>query len=106
MMFLRGLKTNVKPLLAARAYSLAKLKAGIVNYKQVYEENWETTYELPMEWGSKKTSQEHPISNKIIDMPATATATVDQDQRSIVLVSRPRRRATLRSTDETRLAPS
>ncbi|GBP82773.1 hypothetical protein EVAR_94931_1 [Eumeta japonica] len=49
MTFLRGLKANVKPLFAARAYiSLVELKSAITNYKQVYEENRETIYDLPI----------------------------------------------------------
>ncbi|GBP15252.1 hypothetical protein EVAR_92250_1 [Eumeta japonica] len=69
MTFLRGLKANFKHIFAARAYkSLAELKSAITNYKQVYEENQETTYGLPMEWGTKGNSPIHPASNKKIDV--------------------------------------
>ncbi|GBP46596.1 hypothetical protein EVAR_95058_1 [Eumeta japonica] len=69
MIFLRGLKANVKPLFAARAYkSLADLKSTITNYKEVYEENRESIYDLPMEWGIKENSPMHPTSDKEINL--------------------------------------
>ncbi|GBP71973.1 hypothetical protein EVAR_45287_1 [Eumeta japonica] len=69
MTFLRGLKANVKPLFAARAYkSLADLKSTITNYKEVYEENRETIYDLPMEWGIKENSPMHPTTDKEINV--------------------------------------
>ncbi|GBP87897.1 hypothetical protein EVAR_66376_1 [Eumeta japonica] len=69
MTFLRGLKANVKPLFAAQNYkSLADLKSTITNYKEVYEENRETTYDLPMEWGTKENSRTHPTSDKKINV--------------------------------------
>ncbi|GBP61150.1 hypothetical protein EVAR_46802_1 [Eumeta japonica] len=65
MTFLRGFKRNVKPLFAAQAYkSLTELKSAITNYKQVYEENREITYDLPMEWGTKGNSPVNPASEK------------------------------------------
>ncbi|GBP68630.1 hypothetical protein EVAR_43961_1 [Eumeta japonica] len=69
MTFLRGLKANVKPLFAARAYkSLTDLKSAIANYKQFYEENRETTYNLPMKWGTEENSPIHPARDKKIDV--------------------------------------
>ncbi|GBP98116.1 hypothetical protein EVAR_69398_1 [Eumeta japonica] len=62
-------QANVKPLFAARAYkSLADLKSTITNYKEVYEENCETIYDLPMEWGTKENSPIHPTSDKEINV--------------------------------------
>ncbi|GBP57984.1 hypothetical protein EVAR_82623_1 [Eumeta japonica] len=78
MTFLRELKANVKLLFAARAYkSLAELKSLITNYKQVYEENCETTYDLPMEWGTKENSPVQPASNVKIDVKSPQPATTD-----------------------------
>ncbi|GBP32291.1 hypothetical protein EVAR_86123_1 [Eumeta japonica] len=63
------MKANVKPLFVARNYkSLADLKSTITNYKEVYEENRETIYDLPMEWGTKENSPMHPTSDKEINV--------------------------------------
>ncbi|GBP54977.1 hypothetical protein EVAR_50422_1 [Eumeta japonica] len=78
MDFIKSPKRNVKPLFAARAYkSLAELKSVISNYKQVYEEDRETTCDLPMEWGTKENFQEHPESNDNIDIRPPQTARME-----------------------------
>ncbi|GBP09895.1 hypothetical protein EVAR_92442_1 [Eumeta japonica] len=48
--------------------SLAELKSAITNYKQVYKENRDTTYDLPIEWENKGASQEYLTSNELIDI--------------------------------------
>ncbi|GBP15456.1 hypothetical protein EVAR_9244_1 [Eumeta japonica] len=66
MTFLCGLKASVKPLFCS-ASLLITPGIKISNYK-VYDENPETTYDLPKEWENKENSQEYPKSNEMINV--------------------------------------
>ncbi|GBP12075.1 hypothetical protein EVAR_5905_1 [Eumeta japonica] len=100
MTFLCELKSNVKPLFSAQAYrSLTELKSAIRSYKQMYGEDRETTYNLPM--GGKQKIPKTPYKQREDRRKA-----VGQIGRSTILVLRLRQRAKLPGIDETRLVPN